>query len=125
MAQTERGAKHRRQSWYGLKRPIKRAVALPGLNQVARAVTVRRLGTQAAARLPAPLTVKQVEGCVDGLTFVMNDPAQCILAKELYWGAGRRPSPQDQFALEVFARLARQASGVLDIGSYTGVFSLA
>lgn len=124
MSQAERTEQRRRQSWYGLKRPIKRAVALPVVNQVAHALTLSRRGAAAAARLPAPLTVTQVEGRVDGVTFTMNDPAQCILAKELYWGAGERPSPQDQFALEVFAKLARQASHVLDIGSYTGIFSL-
>lgn len=121
---SERTEQRRRQSWWGLKRPIKRAVALPGINQVARAVTVRRSGVDAAARLPVPSHVKQVTGRVDGVTFVMNDPAQCIIAKELYWGGGMRPRAQDQFALEVFARLAQRATQVLDIGSYTGVFSI-
>lgn len=124
MTQPERSDQRRRQSWWGLKRPIKRTVALPGINHAARAVTLRRRGRDAAARLPVPMTVRQVEGRVDGLTFTMNDPAQCILAKELHWGQGKRPRPQDQFALEVFARLAQQASRVLDIGSYTGIFSL-
>ena len=124
MAHSERAEQRRRQSWWGLKRPIKRAVALPGINQVAHAVTVRRSGVDAAARLPVPIQVTQVTGRIDGITFVMNDPAQCIIAKELYWGGGMRPRAQDQFALEVFARLAQQAGHVLDVGSYTGVFSI-
>ncbi|MCA1782610.1 MAG: FkbM family methyltransferase [Intrasporangiaceae bacterium] len=103
---------------------MKRVVALPGVNGVARAVVLRRRGAGAAARLPAPVTVRQVEGRVGDVAFVMNDPAQCILAKELHWGRGHRPRSQDQFALEVFARLAAQADHVLDIGSYTGIFSL-
>ena len=114
----------RRQSWWGLKRPIKRAVSIPGVNQVAHAITRSRRGPDAAARLPAPMGVHQVEGRIDDITFVMNDPAQCIIAKELYWGHGTRPRAQDQFALEVFARLAQRADRVLDIGSYTGIFSL-
>ncbi|MBC7309853.1 MAG: hypothetical protein GXY39_11095 [Actinomycetales bacterium] len=114
----------RRQAWYGLKRPVKRVVSLPGVNQAAHAVVARRRGVETAARLPAPLNVKQVEGRVQGLTFTMNDPARCIIAKELYWGGGRRPRPQDQYALEVFALLATSADIVLDVGSYTGVFSV-
>lgn len=116
--------RRKRQSWYGLKRPIKRAVSLPGVNQVAHAITASRRGTDAAARLPAPMGVRQVQGHIDDITYVMNDPAQCILAKELYWGDGRRPRAQDQFALEAFARLAQGADHVLDIGSYTGIFSV-
>jgi FkbM family methyltransferase len=120
----EGAARRRRQAWFGLKRPVKRVMSLPVLNSVARAVVLRRQGEDAAARLPAPVTVREVEGRVGDVTFTMSDPAQCILAKELHWGGGRRPRAQDQFALEVFARLARRAGLVLDIGSYTGIFSL-
>ena len=116
--------RRRRQSWFGLKRPVKRVVALPVLNPLARAVVRRRSGEEAAARLPAPVTVRRVEGRVDDVRFTMNDPARCIIAKELHWGRGRRPRAQDHFALEVFARLARRTDRVLDIGSYTGVFSV-
>jgi FkbM family methyltransferase len=116
--------RRRRQAWYGLKRPAKRALALPGVNRLAHTVVERRQGAAAAARLPAPLQVREVEGRVDGVTFTMLDPAQCILAKELHWGGGRRPRAQDQFALEVFARLARRSAHILDIGAYTGIFSL-
>lgn len=113
-----------RQSWYGWKRPIKRVVALPGVNQLARAVTLRRAGPAAAARLPAPMGVTHVEGRINGLRYTMNDPARCIIAKELHWGGGMRPLAQDQHALEVFARLAQAADLVLDVGCYTGVFSI-
>lgn len=116
--------RRRRQAWYGLKRPIKRAVSLPVVSQVAHAVTASSRGVDTAARLPVPMGVHQVQGHIDDITFVLNDPAQCIVAKELYWGAGHRPRAQDQFALEAFARLAQQADCVLDIGSYTGVFSV-
>jgi FkbM family methyltransferase len=54
----------------------------------------------------------------------MLRPDRCVVAKELYWGKGHRPRPQDQFALEVFAKLARQADVMLDIGAYTGIFTL-
>lgn len=121
---TDAEARRRRQSWWGLKRPVKRAVSLPGVNLLAHAVTAGARGTDAAARLPAPMGLRQVQGRIDDITYVMNDPAQCIIAKELYWGDGRRPRAQDQFALDTFARLAQHADHVLDIGSYTGVFSV-
>lgn len=123
MSGTVRG-RRRRQAWFGLKRPVKRVIAFPVVNPVARTIVRRRMGREAADRLPAPVSVRTVKGQVDDITFTMNDPAQCIIAKELHWGGGRRPRPQDQFALEVFARLARGADRILDIGSYTGVFSL-
>jgi FkbM family methyltransferase len=94
------------------------------VNRLAHAVVERRQGASAAARLPAPVQVREVEGRVGSVTFTMLDPAQCILAKELHWGGGRRPRAQDQFALEVFARLAQRSAHVLDIGAYTGIFSL-
>lgn len=124
MAVSDRREQRRRQAWWGLKRPVKRAFSLPVVNQVAHALTARGSGVDTAARLPAPMNVKQVQGHIDDITYVMNDPAQCIIAKELYWGGGMRPRAQDQLALEVFARLAQQASHVLDVGSYTGVFSI-
>jgi FkbM family methyltransferase len=40
-------------------------------------------------------------------------------------GPGRRPRLEDQNALEIVSRLARDADVFLDIGAYTGVFTLA
>lgn len=124
MAGDLKRAGRRRQSWYGWKRPVKRIISLPGVNQAARALTLRRRGPEAAARLPAPIGVTEVQGRINGLTFVMSDPAHCIIAKELHWGGGMRPRAQDQYALEVFARLSQTADTILDIGCYTGVFSI-
>ncbi len=90
------------------------------LRQVARIAGPR----DAIGRLPAPARLREVEGRAGELRFVMLNPARCEIAKELYWGDGRRPRPQDAVALEVFAALARRAQVVLDIGAYTGLFSL-
>lgn len=117
--------RRRRQAWYGLKAPIKRALSWRAphflLRQVVRVVPRLRAG----GRLPAPRRLREVRGTVGGATFVMLNPARCEIAKELYWGSGRRPRPEDALALEVFAALARDAAVVLDIGAYTGVFTLA
>ncbi|WP_211658317.1 FkbM family methyltransferase [Phytoactinopolyspora halophila] len=75
-------------------------------------------------RLPAPAHVREVEARMADVSFVMCNPNRCVIAKELYWGRGARPRLEDQLPLDVFARLARDAKLVLDIGAYTGIFSL-
>jgi FkbM family methyltransferase len=117
-------ARHRRQSWYGTKALVKRLLAQPGIHAAVRggaAILGDRIDRE---RLPAPARLHQVTANMAGVTFVMLRPDRCIVAKELYWGHGRRPRPEDQFALEAFAALARDARLVLDVGAYTGVFSL-
>ena len=116
--------RRRRQSWFGLKRHIKSFLSLTVPNAfiglVARFVPSLRSG-----RLPAPAKLEEVTGRADGATFVMLDPARCENAKELFWGQGRRPKPNDRLALDVVARLAREADEFLDLGADTGLFTLA
>ena len=115
----------RRRSWYGLKRHIKRVLSWRLPHALLRGA-VRVLPRLArSGRLPAPASVREVEGVVRGTPFVMLRPDRCIVAKELYWGHGRRPRPEDAFALELFAELASRADVALDIGAYTGIFSVA
>jgi FkbM family methyltransferase len=117
-------ARLERQSWFGLKRPFKRFLsrAVPNafLRFVARFVPSLRSG-----RLPAPARLEEVTGYADGAMFVMLDPARCDNAKELFWGDGRRPKPNDRLALDIVARLGREADEFLDVGAYTGLFTLA
>lgn len=110
--------------WFGLKRHVKRVLGWRLPHAVLRAVVdvVPRLG--ASGRLPAPAHLKEVKGRARGATFVMLRPDRCEVAKELYWGKGRRPKPQDRNAVDVFAALAEGADVVLDIGAYTGLFTL-
>ncbi|SDQ48495.1 FkbM family methyltransferase [Quadrisphaera sp. DSM 44207] len=127
---TEAGAdfrsstRSRRQTWFGAKRFVKAAVSVPGVNRVVRrAVPLVRPGAR-PERLPVPLTVRRVTARMAGVEFVMLGPSRDVVAKELHWGGGRRPGAADQLALDVFAALARDADTVLDVGAYTGVFSL-
>jgi FkbM family methyltransferase len=115
----------KRRSWYGLKRSVKRVLSWRIPHALLRGV-VRVLPRLArSGRLPAPASVHEVEAVVRGTPFVMLRPDRCIVAKELYWGHGRRPRPEDAFALELFAELASRSDVALDIGAYTGIFSLA
>jgi FkbM family methyltransferase len=117
-------ARARRQSWYGTKGLVKRALARPVPHYLLRRC-VRLAGERFHyERLPAPAALDRVNAHMSGVDFTMLRPDRCIVAKELYWGGGQRPVPADQLALDVFGTLAREARLVFDVGAYTGIFSL-
>ena len=107
-----------------MKKHVKRVfgwrVPNAALRQVARFMPAVR-GT---GRLPAPARLREVEGRIRGARFTMLRPDRCVVAKELYWGGGRRPKDEDQLALEVFASFATSADVMVDVGAYTGLFTL-
>ncbi|SJZ53474.1 methyltransferase, FkbM family [Marinactinospora thermotolerans DSM 45154] len=115
----------RRRSWYGTKKHVKRVLGwrLPNL-AMRGAVGIAAPGLRQTGRLPVPAAIEEVTGHVDGVDYVMLRPARCVVAKELYWGGGRRPQPADDFAVRLFAAAARQAGVMFDIGAYTGLFTL-
>lgn len=114
----------RRQSWYGLKKHAKRwlSMRLPHLATRTAASVIPSLKRR--GRLPAPVGLREVLGRAGGAQFVMLSPDRCVVAKELYWGNGRRPRAEDDFAVQLFARWAEHADVVFDIGAYTGLFTL-
>src|SRR5437016_5808754 len=114
----------RAQSWFGLKRSVKQALSLPPVNAAMRAV-LRAAPSLRSGRLPTPSNVREVAGVVGSARFVMMDPARCENAKDLYWGHGRRTKREDVLALETVAQLAGDADAFLDIGAYTGLFTMA
>lgn len=120
----QHSARRLRQTWYGTKPLVKRTLAQPLPHAVLRRVAALVGNRIRRERLPAPAALDQVTAHMAGVSFVMRRPDRCIVAKELYWGQGARPRPEDQLALDVFASLARDARLVLDVGAYTGVFSL-
>ena len=113
-----------RVNWYGLKRIVKRTLAfrpvnLPLLKLINATPPLRRR----ISRFPVGLS--HVECKVDaGGTFVMLDPLSCSVAKDVYWGGGQRGMPEDRVAARIFGTLAIEADWILDIGAYTGFFSL-
>lgn len=124
MPDFRRSARGRRQSWYGLKKYVKRALSWRALHPVLRFIGPR-LPSLRLGRLPAPASVGEVRGTVEGGTYVLLRPDRCEIAKELYWGSGRRPDPTDALALDVAVALTRDAGTFFDIGAYTGVFTFA
>jgi len=124
MADYRSSAEGRRQSWFGAKRYVKRSLALRGPHAVMRALLRFAPRLRRTGRLPAPAHLKEVAGRVLDVRFVMLRPDLDEVAKELYWGKGTRPQPADRFALELFARAAQRSDVALDIGAYTGIFTL-
>lgn len=120
----QHSARRRRQTWYGAKPLVKRTLARPLPHAIMRRAATLLGDRLRRERLPAPAALDAVTARMAGVTFIMRHPDRCIVAKELYWGNGVRPRAEDQFALDVFAALARDANLVLDIGAYTGVFAL-
>lgn len=114
----------RRQRWFGLKPLVKTALAARPLHPVLR-LAARTVPGVRAGRLPAPAGLAEVAGTAAGARFVLVDPARCEIAKEFYWGRGRRPDPADALALDIVTALARTADVLLDVGAYTGVFTVA
>lgn len=107
-----------------MKRHVKRFLGLGVPNAFLRLVS-RFVPSLRSGRLPAPARLKEVEGRVGGATYVLLDPARCENAKELFWGRGRRPKAHDRLALDTVAALAADADVFLDVGAYTGLFTVA
>jgi hypothetical protein len=114
----------RRQSWFGLKLPVKTALAQPYLHPLLRSIAPRVKGLK-IGRLPAPIALTEVRGRAGGADFYLVEPFRCEIAKEFYWGRGRRTEPEDAFALDLMVDLSSDAEVFLDIGAYTGVFTVA
>jgi FkbM family methyltransferase len=113
-----------RVNWYGLKRLVKRALALRPVN----APLLRLIGAVPPLRHRLsrfPVGLSEVAYAVnDSKSVVMLDPLSCSVAKDIYWGRGQRSSAADRVADRVFASLALEADWMLDIGAYTGFFAL-
>jgi FkbM family methyltransferase len=119
---TERG---RRQAWFGYKRYVKRALSTRLLHPLVRAGSHFTPSSMSSGRLPAPAALRESEGVVEGRSFYMLDPSRCVVAKELYWGRGRRPAARDALALDLFCERSKRVDIVVDVGAYTGLFTLA
>jgi len=112
-----------RMNWYGIKPLLRGVMLLPVVNAAMLAIAPRLIGVDKASRLPvAREYIEFLAGSVEPVR--MYEPSRCDVAKDLYWGGGRRRSQADQWAIEAAANLSRDAGLFLDIGAYTGLFTL-
>jgi FkbM family methyltransferase len=114
----------RKMGWFGAKYYVKCLIGWRPVNTVL--VPLWRLATFRAPgnRSRFPVNRYVVEGQVNGIKYRLLNPMRCSIAKELFWNHGKREALAEQFALELFCRLAKQANIVLDIGSNTGIFTI-
>ncbi len=108
----------------GFKSSLRRLLLVPAIN---RRVTAAALPL--VARFPQlariPVAAEGVTLTVEpGLRLRLAHPQRCDIAKELFWYRGRRRSPADALALSLLARLVADADLFIDVGAYTGLFSL-
>jgi FkbM family methyltransferase len=113
-----------RMNWYGIKPMLRRAMLLPGVNPAMLAIAPKLMPMDRACRLPVGRESVDF-AYADGLSVRLYEPSRCDVAKDLYWGGGRRRSQADQWAVEAAVNLSRDADLFLDIGAYTGLFALA
>lgn len=113
----------RRSNWWGCKPLVKSVLVHPLVNRLMRSIGRRFLPLSLLQRLP--INEREVVGHAQGARFVMLEPHRCTNAKELFWGEGRLPDASEQLSLAVFAALARHSDLVIDVGAYTGMFTVA
>jgi FkbM family methyltransferase len=119
----ERIDDYRRANRFGARKALKRLLGVRPFNDAAR-MLIRAAG--GGGRWSSfPVNLPEVEGSVDGGRFTLLEPMRCSIAREIYWGGGRRLVGRERFALELFCRLGKDARLALDIGANTGIFSLA
>src|SRR5699024_3983142 len=98
----------RRQSWSGLKLPVKTALAQPYVHAMLSSIEPR-VKCLKIGRQPAPIEHSEVRDRADGTDFYLVEPFRCEIAKEFYWGRGRRTEPEDAFALDLMVDLSSDA----------------
>lgn len=113
-----------RMNWYGIKPVLRSAMLLPGINAMMLALAPRLMSMKKASRLPVAREFIEFKAGT-GAPVRMYEPSRCDVAKDIYWGGGKRRSPADQWAIEAAMNLSRDAGLFLDIGAYTGLFALA
>jgi FkbM family methyltransferase len=111
-------------NWFGVKPMLRGAILLPGVNAAILAIAPKLMPMDKACRLPVAREFVEFAGGV-GNSVRMYEPRRCDVAKDLYWGGGKRRSQADQWAIEAARNLSRDAGLFLDIGAYTGLFALA
>lgn len=102
-----------RDNWGGWKRPLRDALLWPPVNALARLVS---------ARVPVSAPSATFHGY--GFDVSLLRPRDCQVATELARNNGRFAHRSDDVVLEHFQKLVRESATFLDIGAYTGLFSL-
>ncbi|KFN45075.1 FkbM family methyltransferase [Arenimonas oryziterrae] len=110
-------------SWYGLKPRLKSLLGLPLLNPLLLGFARTFLSPARRARVPVGKDVVTYR-MSNGGHLTLNSPMKCDVARDIYWGQGRREWASECHAIDCAEALAGSADLFLDIGAYSGLFSL-
>ena len=113
----------KRAGWFGAKRLAAALLGWPPVNVPLRSLL--RWGSGGRKYFRFPVSVPEVAGFAGDGTFRMLEPIRCNIAKELFWGNGRRIKSDERFAVDLFHQLSFSADVVLDVGANTGLFAIA
>jgi len=115
-----------RSQWFGLKYYAKCLLSHPRFNRCMVSVLKQPLLLKNSKLIPRlPVNKPEVTGRAGDVSFTLTCPLRCCIAKELFWGDGQRTHAPDRLALRTFAVLSAVCDTILDIGSNTGIFSIA
>lgn len=111
-----------RLSWYGLKPAAKKLMLTPVVNAPLRGLA-SLLPVSRRTRVPVGKPFVDYRLAAGGIVR-MWDPSQCGVGAEIFWGGGRRTVAADQHAIDCAELLSVHAELFLDIGAYSGLFTL-
>lgn len=112
-----------RSNWFGLRTAVKDIASLRLLNAPLRLAAKAVLPDHLRNRVPVAIASVAYR-LRDGESVELSSPRRCVMARNVYWGQGRLTDGVDQSVLDLTEALARTAELFLDIGAYTGLFSL-
>lgn len=96
---------------------------IPAINPIAIFIARWFLPSHLRHRVPVLDQVARLR--LPGGDIILRNTDRCQVAKEVFWQDGLLASSADNLALSLAVSLSKQADVFLDIGSYTGLFSLA
>lgn len=112
-----------RLSLFGLKPMIKKLMLLPGINHTL--IAIGRIFSDQKWINRIPVSKKSVSYMLgSGENLEMMYPDQCHVAREIFWAKGKRLERADQMVMYYVEKISQSSSLFLDIGSYSGLFSL-
>jgi FkbM family methyltransferase len=112
-----------RLNWFGFKTLVSSIVLFSPVNAVIRWFARRLLSQSDALRIPVSLSEVHCR-LQNGASLIMLDPGRDEIARNLFWGDGRPASAVDRQFLSVVENMCRHSNTFLDVGAYSGFYSL-
>lgn len=113
-----------RKRWFGLKSVVRAIFLFYPLNTFLIFIFKRFDRRWPALRRFPPTSPSVVYRLESGGEIFLKAPALCDVAKDIFWGRGKRCDPNDRLVMQVFEALIDDSEWFLDVGAYSGLFAL-